>query len=148
MKMIKRVLTLCLLVIISLVGVIGCNSTDKVEKEFGLDTFKEEMKSRGYDFAIEDIEPYFSSNESKTMKIDETLIGVYSYKNNKEMEKNAEHISPDGSSFYKGKKSMEIEWISKPHFYKKGSIIVNYVGEDEKILDDLKDIFGTQFAGI
>ena len=71
MKMIKRVLTLCLLVIISLVGVIGCNSTDKVEKEFGLDTFKEEMKSRGYDFAIEDIEPYFSSNESKTMKISE-----------------------------------------------------------------------------
>ena len=43
---------------------------------------------------------------------------------------------------------MEIEWVSKPHFYKKGSIIVNYVGEDEKILDDLKDIFGTQFAGI
>ena len=94
------------------------------------------------------IKPYFSSNESKTMKIGETLIGVYSYKNNKEMEKNAGHISPDGSSFYKGKKSMEIEWVSKPHFYKKGSIIVNYVGEDEKILDDLKDIFGTQFAGI
>ena len=36
------------------------------------------MKSRGYDFEIEDIEPYFSSNESKTMKIGEALIGVYS----------------------------------------------------------------------
>ena len=148
MKMIKRVLTLCLLVIISLVGVIGCNSIDKVENEFGLDTFKEEMKSRGYDFEIEDIEPYFSSNESKTMKIGETLIGVYSYKNNKEMEKNAKRISKDGSIFYEEEKSIEIDWISKPHFYKKGSIIVNYVGEDEKILDDLKDIFGTQFAGI
>ena len=55
MKMIKRVLTLCLLVIISLVGIIGCNSIDKVENEFDLDTFKEEMKSRGYDFEIENI---------------------------------------------------------------------------------------------
>ena len=85
--MIKRVLTLCLLIIISLVGIIGCNSIDKVENEFGLDTFKEEMKSRGYDFEIEDIKPYFSSNESKTMKIGETLIGVYSYKTIKKWRK-------------------------------------------------------------
>lgn len=144
----KKVLILNLLVIISLVGAIGCNSIDKVENEFDLDVFKEEMKSRGYDFEIEDIEPYFSSNESKTMKIGEALIGVYSYKNNKEMENNAKYISLDGSSFCNGKESLEIDWISKPHFYKKGSIIVNYVGEDEKILDDLKDIFGTQFTEI
>lgn len=74
----KKVLILNLLVIISLVGAIGCNSIDKVENEFDLDVFKEEMKSRGYDFEIEDIEPYFSSNESKTMKMGEALIGVYS----------------------------------------------------------------------
>lgn len=64
------------------------------------------------------------------------------------MENNAKYISLDGSSFCNGKESLEIDWISKPHFYKKESIIVNYVGEDEKILDDLKDIFGTQFTEI
>ena len=146
--MIKRRLFFCLLLTISLVSVISFNSLDKIGNEFGLDTFKDEMKLRGYDFEIENIKPYFSSNESKTMKIGETLIGVYSYKNNKEMEKNAKRISKDGSIFYEEEKSIEIDWISKPHFYKKGSIIVNYVGEDDKILDDLKDIFGTQFAGI
>ena len=148
MKIIKKVLILFLLVIISLVGAIGCNSINKAENEFDLSIIKEEMDSRGYDFEIEDIEPSFSSNESKTMKIGEALIVVYSYKNNEEIEKNSEHISPDGSGFHNGKDSFEIDWISKPHFYKKGSIIVNYVGEDEKILDELKNIFGTQFTGM
>lgn len=148
MNIIKRVFILSLLVIISIVGAIGCNSIDKVENEFDLDVFKEEMRLRGYNFEIEDIKPYFASNESKTMKIDEALIGVYSYKNNKEMEKNTKYISSDGSGFNNGKESIEIDWISKPHLFKKGSIIVNYVGEDEKILNDLTDIFGNQFAGI
>jgi len=42
---------------------------------------------------------------------------------------------------------MKVDWVSFPHFYKKGSIIVQYIGEDEKMISDLKDIFGDQFAG-
>ncbi len=34
-----------------------------------------------------------------------------------------------------------------PHFYKRGSLIVQYVGEDEKIISDLGDLLGEQFAG-
>ena len=35
-----------------------------------------------------------------------------------------------------------------PHFYKKGTIIVRYEGADEKIINDLEEIMGEQFAGI
>jgi len=37
--------------------------------------------------------------------------------------------------------------LSFPHFYKKGNIVVQYIEEDEKIISDLKDILGEQFAG-
>ena len=46
-----------------------------------------------------------------------------------------------------GSKSINVSWVSLPHFYKKGSIIVQYVGENKNIISDLNDILGEQFAG-
>jgi hypothetical protein len=38
-------------------------------------------------------------------------------------------------------------WMATPHFFKSGSLLVLYVGDDAEILDLLKDSLGDQFAG-
>ncbi|EHI99965.1 hypothetical protein CDLVIII_3403 [Clostridium sp. DL-VIII] len=45
-------------------------------------------------------------------------------------------------------KTKSVSWISYPHFYKKGNIIVQYIGKNEQIISNLKTILGEQFAGI
>jgi hypothetical protein len=40
-----------------------------------------------------------------------------------------------------------VSWVSYPHFYKKGCLIVQYVGKNENIISDIEDILGEQFAG-
>ena len=54
------------------------NNKDNVKLKFTGENAKVNAEVKLDDFEIEDIEPYFSSNESKTMKIGEALIGVYS----------------------------------------------------------------------
>jgi hypothetical protein len=59
----------------------------------------------------------------------------------------AKNIDSGGCSYSNGSKSVEVSWASFPHFYKKGSLIVLYAGEDGNVMSDLEEIFGEQFAG-
>jgi hypothetical protein len=40
-----------------------------------------------------------------------------------------------------------ISYVSDPHYFKKGNMIVQYVGENQKIINQLEKILGKQFAG-
>jgi hypothetical protein len=59
------------------------------------------------------------------------------------MEAEAAQIAPDASTIGTNMPS----WMSDPHFYKLGNMIVLYVGQDQKILDILSNVLGPQFAG-
>ena len=39
-----------------------------------------------------------------------------------------------------------IRWTSKPHFYKSGNVIVEYIVENAKVISDLNRIMGKPFA--
>lgn len=77
-------------------------------------------------------------------KINGVDIGIYEYKNNQEMEKDALQISNDGT----GLKGKQVDWISIPHFFKKGNIIIYYCGKDTAIIGILRKLMGSQFAGM
>lgn len=68
--------------------------------------------------------------------------------NDKEAEADAKRFNTSGTDYVTDSKSIiHIKWTSFPHFYKKGAIIVQYVGVNKKIISDLKSILGKQFAG-
>lgn len=127
---------------------IGCTKKDP-QGTFGMEQFKSEMKAKNYNFEIQDVENSddFLSNTKKRMVIGKEALEIYLYYNNEDMEDDAKNINMNGFGYSDGNKSMIIDWISYPHFYKKGNIIVLYVGENEKIISDLNDIMGEQFAG-
>lgn len=40
-----------------------------------------------------------------------------------------------------------VDWAAPPHFYRRGSTMVQYVGNNEAVLDTLVGLMGQQFAG-
>lgn len=151
MTNIKRILNLSLLIIIILISSIGCNNIDNVENQFDLEKFKSEIENKGYNFTIEDCDDNdirFLNEDCKYMTIGDNTISIYIYKDNLTMEEDCKNINPRGFGYEGNGTYISFSWMSEPHFYKKGILIVNYVGENEKLISDLEDIMGQQFAGM
>lgn len=126
---------------------IGCGNEQKPKDTFGVEQFANQMKAKNYKFEMKDVEKDFLPTTRKRMILDKEAIDIYLYNSNKEAENDAKRIDDGGFGYDNGTKSIKVSWVSYPHFYKKGNIIVQYVGQNEKIISDLKDIFGEQFAG-
>ena len=161
MKKVRQILVLGLLTMISLIGVIGCNSKEKSELGFDLEQFENEINSKGYEYKKQDLQEGLLTPISQYIHLDDSVeidgkqvilydtdVTIYSYEDNEEMEKEASTINKDASEISRADNTIQIKWSKTPHFYKKGKIIVQYIGDDEKIISDLKEIMGEQFAGI
>lgn len=161
MKKVRQILVLGLLTMISLIGVIGCNSKEKSELGFDLEQFENEINSKGYEYKKQDLQEGLLTPISQYIHLDDSVeidgkqvilydtdVTIYSYEDNEEMEKEASTINKDASEISRADNPIQIKWSKTPHFYKKGKIIVQYIGDDEKIISDLKEIMGEQFAGI
>lgn len=155
MKVGKVIITLmCVLVVLFCMG---CNKTNEnnivtdnySKTDFSIDEFSKKMEAKNYTFQLKDVsKDHFLPTARKRMIIDKEVIDIYLYNNNNSMEKDAKGIHDGGYSFSNGTESINVSWgVSHPHFYKKGNIIILYVGENIKIISDLKDIFGEQFEG-
>lgn len=136
-----------LITLLIIVMLMGCKNINTPQSTFDLRHFEDAMKNKGYSFEIIDVEEDFLPTTRKRMKFNYDVIDIYIFNGDKEMEVEAANIDKDGCGYTNGNKSLKVSWVSFPHFYKKGSLIVQYVGEDEKIISDLMDILGEQFAG-
>ena len=79
--------------------------------------------------------------------IGDEIISIYEYASNEDMEKDSTYIDKGGSSISMPGKEVEISWVSYPHFFKKDTLIINYVGENQQILELLNKNYGDEFAG-
>ncbi len=79
------------------------------------------------------------SGEIQSFNYDDTDLGTNGIK---AAEEDASNIQPDGNT-----RTMMIEWIAPPHFFRKERVIVIYVGSDASTLALLKQVLGAQFAG-
>lgn len=84
---------------------------------------------------------------SKTIAIGNENIGVFEYGSKALMEKEAAYIDEGGYQFLVPGKETTHSWLSTPHFFKKGTLIVGYIGGDKQILDFLNKNLGPEFAG-
>ena len=137
------------LIIVSLIlftMILGC--TNKEKNLYTVENFIAEMKEKGYDLEVSSASKSIYEGERKRAKINENdAIDIYIYESIKDMEEDAARIEDEGSTYRGEKEEVKIDWASYPHFYKKGSIMVLYVGENEKIINDLNGVLGGQFIG-
>jgi hypothetical protein len=85
----------------------------------------------------------FLSVKGLMLKVHGEDVQVFQFHDAPAADKQADAVSPDGSAVGTAK----IHWIGSPHFYKKGRLLVLYVGEESKVLKALQAVLGPQFAG-
>jgi len=87
-------------------------------------------------------QPFFSV-KGKTITVNGEKVQVFEYANGKAAEKDARRVDRTGSSTG----NSMVSWVGPPHFFKRGKLIVLYVGEKADILQALESALGSQFAG-
>ena len=87
-------------------------------------------------------QPFFSV-EGRMIKIGGEDVQVFQYSHAAAADAQAALVSPDGSAVGTSK----LHWVGSPHFYKKGKLLVLYLGDDNKVLKALDVVLGRQFAG-
>ncbi len=80
------------------------------------------------------------------------MIQVYEFPDTHAADTEAEYVSPDGYNITVplggGRtRSTHSDWVAPPHYYKKGRVIVRYVGDSMAVQEVLEAVLGPQFAG-
>jgi hypothetical protein len=87
-------------------------------------------------------QPFFSVN-GKMLEVHGEDVQVFEYSDATAAEAEATLVSSSGS----GVGTTKIHWVGPPHFFRKGRLILLYVGDNGKVLRALEAVLGLQFAG-
>lgn len=87
-------------------------------------------------------QPFFSVS-GRIIMVNNEGLQVFEYPTQVAAANEAERVSQDGMTIGSSKPS----WMAPPHFFKRGTLIVIYVGNNQTILNILKATLGGQFAG-
>jgi hypothetical protein len=85
----------------------------------------------------------FLSVEGRMLNVGDEGVQVFQYPHAAAADAQAALVSPDGRTVGTSKP----HWIGEPHFYKRGRLLVLYVGDDDNVLKALDAVLGRQFAG-
>jgi len=89
------------------------------------------------------VEQPFLSVEGRMVTLNGEGVQVFEYPDAAQMEAQAAQISPTGTAVG----TSRVHWIAPPHFFKRGRVLVLYVGEDRSVIEALEAALGGQFAG-
>jgi hypothetical protein len=91
----------------------------------------------------EEVDQPFFSVTGKMIEVQGEGVQVFQYLSAAEADGQAALVSPSGSTIG----TTKVHWIGPPHFYKKGKLLVLYVGDDHNLLKALEAALGRKFAG-
>jgi hypothetical protein len=120
----------------------GCSSSGGTATDYASLIANLEAQGATVVEAGEITQPFFDVT-GKSLTVDGETVQVFEYADDAAMAAEADMISEDGGTIGTSIPS----WISDPHFYKAGRIIVLYVGTDAGVMDELRQALGAQFAG-
>lgn len=131
------------------------NTTDEVKKKFDetevkytKDQFMKDLKAKGFDPKVSKEENNTSKNKNmkifsvnkEDVKIKGGELSLYEYGPDEKgtLEKDMNSITDSGSTI----NGNPMTWNAKPHFYRKGRVLIVYDGDSKEILTSLKEILG------
>ena len=146
---------ICIVIIIALsitAFAAGCSMQAGTASNFDYDAFITLLERKGLEYTeIEIAEgevktPGFLSVDARRLLIGDAFIGVYEYASINDMEADAAPTATGTFSTSFPGRSYCVNFVSHPYFFKRGLLIVNYVGENENILKFLRENLGKEFA--
>jgi hypothetical protein len=122
----------------------ACSGQPASAQGFGAEEFIEALRAQGMDAEKGDpVEQAFFSVIGDSINFDGESVQVFEYDSAETMESDAVLVDADGSPIG----TSMINWVATPHFYKKGRILVLYIGDNAETLKLLESVLGPQFAG-
>ena len=91
---------------------------------------------------LDTAQPFFSIR-GRVMLVEGERVIVFEYGSVADAEADARTVSPDGR---RDERSI-VDWVAPPHFYRRGPLVVQYIGASPTITDLLTRLLGPQFAG-
>jgi hypothetical protein len=89
------------------------------------------------------VEQPFFTVPSHVYRVEEGDLQLYQFATDAEAAEAASQVSPGGNPIG----TTMVTWMDAPHFFRKGRLLVNYIGPSERVLTELQRILGPQFAG-
>lgn len=89
----------------------------------------------------------FLTGQGHVLRARDETVQVFVYPDARAAEREAERISPDGSTVTGAGTATMVTWIATPHFFRRNRVIVLYVGDEVTVLAALEAVLGRQFAG-
>lgn len=122
----------------------ACGGEPASAQGFGTEEFIEALREQGLDAEKGDsVEQAFFSVIGDYVNFNDESVQVFEYDSPETMESDAALVAPDGGSIG----TSMVTWVATPHFYKKGRILVLYIGDNAETLKLLEGVLGPQFAG-
>ncbi len=92
-------------------------------------------------------QPFLHPHSGTALRISGSGIGPaevqsFDYASSDAASADAGQIQPNGSI-----KSVSVDWIAPPHFFRKERVLVIYLGTDRQVLSLLSGVLGPSFAG-
>lgn len=111
---------------------------------FNVQSLQRTLRASGAHVAYEQTlrQPFFDAPAAVYL-VDGEAIQVFSFRDGAAAARAARTVSPDGSRVG----ASQPFWIGPPHFFRRGRLLVLYLGEDASILRRLAAVLGEQFAG-
>ena len=122
----------------------ACGGQPASAQGYGTAEFVAELRENGAEAETgEEVEQAFFSVIGTFVNVNGESLQVFEYETAETMESDAVLVDASGSSIG----TSMVTWMATPHFYKKGRILVLYVGDHAETLELLERVLGPQFAG-
>lgn len=122
----------------------ACGGQPASAQGYGTAEFLEELREKGAEAQSgESVEQAFFSVIGTMINLNGESVQVFEYDSAETMESDAVLVDAGGGSIG----TSMVSWVATPHFYKKGRILVLYVGDNAETLGLLESVLGAQFAG-
>ena len=143
----KLYFTVLVLALLGLMLLIGC-TTNEPGPQTGIvtnyATLVDELRTSGATVvSAGTVDQPFFTVQGRVITVNNGDVQVFEYADAVTADTEASLVSADGSSIGTSMAS----WIATPHFYKKGRVLVLYVGDDASTINALVKVLGQQFAG-
>jgi hypothetical protein len=89
------------------------------------------------------VEQPFFGVPARVFVVEGRDLQLYEFASATHAEQAASQVAPGGSPIG----TSMVTWMAPPHFFRKDRVIANYVGTSERVLTELRRVFGPQFAG-
>lgn len=96
--------------------------------------------------SLDTAQPFFSIR-GRVVRVHGERVEIFEYRTVADAVADVRGITPDGFGKHTVEQSIGVSWVEPPHFYRRGALIVQYIGDTPAIIDLLTRLLGPQFAG-